>query len=505
MVQRLLSTEEACHGMTTGQSPIFDRSMECNNFWLTGLSRAIGITWSFPPFLREVSRFWSFTMESSLFSPSIRLISGRCKLQNGYMFAVLPRDTHIVSEQGGHGESMNIPSTRNFSWAIFALFQLIYASLTLYRARGDQLDRYGYAAFRLTVLPYVIMSAVNLTANLLMPDYPRMTMVSSDIMEEAKARGSVFEGVCGRLELESESEPAETSQVLVSGHFEAISDAKTGEGAVKEMSSMVADAPAQPLQEADNPGQGTTPDDDASGNHRQPGSEAGLAEAIQREASSESQVREDDPESEDHSGFTSSAPSLRNHSTWFNPTHFFRLQESETSTENRKPDLSVTALSTTNFSEHVVKDSWPALIVPACSRMKRSKASLEGYTYYQDDGFALGYSTGSSMLRFLVILSIGSLPIVVVGALSRFDPGHSTVAQRVWMMLWLVMHIVVAPLINVYRIDTATTTAGYESFDAVAKLYAMTVYALPALVPAIGGMVVVGKMLIEFGGCARLY
>jgi hypothetical protein len=88
--------------------------------------------------------------------------------------------------------------------------------ITLYRARGDQvgehglydineltplqLERYGYAAFGLTVIPYVTMSLVNLIAHLATPHYSAMYLVHSPEMDEAIERGGIFEGAVGRAE-----------------------------------------------------------------------------------------------------------------------------------------------------------------------------------------------------------------------------------------------------------------------------------------------------------------
>jgi hypothetical protein len=41
---------------------------------------------------------------------------------------------------------------------LIGLFQAVWAVVTLYKVRGDQLDLYGYAAFGLTVAPYAFMS-----------------------------------------------------------------------------------------------------------------------------------------------------------------------------------------------------------------------------------------------------------------------------------------------------------------------------------------------------------
>ncbi|GAB1318442.1 hypothetical protein MFIFM68171_08652 [Madurella fahalii] len=55
--------------------------------------------------------------------------------------------------------------------------QTVYAVVTLYQTRGDQLSQYGYAAFGLTVTPYALMPVIYLLGNLARPSYQTMFMV----------------------------------------------------------------------------------------------------------------------------------------------------------------------------------------------------------------------------------------------------------------------------------------------------------------------------------------
>jgi hypothetical protein len=61
--------------------------------------------------------------------------------------------------------------------AIAAIVQIIYASYELYQARGLQVERYGYAAFSLTVTPYILMSFLNLIATACEPQYTAVYIV----------------------------------------------------------------------------------------------------------------------------------------------------------------------------------------------------------------------------------------------------------------------------------------------------------------------------------------
>ena len=95
--------------------------------------------------------------------------------------------------------SGSLSCSYSFSRALVAVVQTIFASVTLYRTKGDQLQHYGYAAFGLTVVPYLVMSIVNLISTIVTPDYPTVYLVRSDIMDEAlytPAEG-LFRGCCG--------------------------------------------------------------------------------------------------------------------------------------------------------------------------------------------------------------------------------------------------------------------------------------------------------------------
>jgi hypothetical protein len=97
--------------------------------------------------------------------------------------------------------SNEISSTYSLSKGLIAIFQTVYASLVLLETRGDQIERYGYAAFGLTVIPYVIMSLVNLVGSITTPEYRAVYMARNRVMEEAARRESGrFEGMIGYLD-----------------------------------------------------------------------------------------------------------------------------------------------------------------------------------------------------------------------------------------------------------------------------------------------------------------
>ena len=122
-----------------------------------------------------------------------------CKLPRGYGLILLPTNAKIISDVSDEPGETELCSSYNVPKAIIAIVQTIYASITLYRARGDQIQRYGYAAFGLTVLPYLIMSIMNLFATSLVPDYSALYIVRSLELDEAITAGAQVDGAVGRI------------------------------------------------------------------------------------------------------------------------------------------------------------------------------------------------------------------------------------------------------------------------------------------------------------------
>jgi len=138
------------------------------------------------------------------------------RLPPHYAFAILPSHVKVFIKDLDEDETRPLPSdycishrsemdvevckNHNLIKWIASIIQLGYSCVTLYRVRGDQLELYGYAAFGLTVIPYAVMSIVNLIANIVTPDYPFLYMVRSDVMKELENKGYCFDGTVGTIE-----------------------------------------------------------------------------------------------------------------------------------------------------------------------------------------------------------------------------------------------------------------------------------------------------------------
>lgn len=132
-------------------------------------------------------------------------------LSEGYCFQIVPNYVHVSSIDTGVLELCN---PYNFLKSAASVIQLTFAAVTLYETRGDQINKYVYAAFGLTMIPYDVMSFVNFIANMLTPDCPALYMVRSDIMSEVEARGANFDGTIGFVAVEERGEVENNMRVV---------------------------------------------------------------------------------------------------------------------------------------------------------------------------------------------------------------------------------------------------------------------------------------------------
>lgn len=110
---------------------------------------------------------------------------------------------------------LNISPSSSSLQVLIAIGQICYASYELSQNSGDQFDRFGYSAFILTVVPYVLMSFINLVGNLVTPSYPNMYLVGTSVMAEAKHRGFCCEGSIGTIDDKSLEGPTDIVEVKV--------------------------------------------------------------------------------------------------------------------------------------------------------------------------------------------------------------------------------------------------------------------------------------------------
>jgi hypothetical protein len=145
---------------------------------------------------------WTYCRRACPDSVGSRTIrSAPAKLATGYSIVMLPSCTPIRNLPNDAAID-RINSNYDVMRGLAAIVQAILAIQTLYQTRGDQIKRYGFASFGLTVAPYAIMSLVNLLGALSRPEYDAVYLIGSPMMVEERRRKGLegyYDGVVGEV------------------------------------------------------------------------------------------------------------------------------------------------------------------------------------------------------------------------------------------------------------------------------------------------------------------
>ncbi|EJT74092.1 hypothetical protein GGTG_07940 [Gaeumannomyces tritici R3-111a-1] len=105
--------------------------------------------------------------------------------------------------------------------------------------------------------------------------------------------------------------------------------------------------------------------------------------------------------------------------------------------------------------------------------------------------------------EYVLTFMVAAVPLVIVGAISSFRSGQSTVEERAWTMAWLACGLVgqalVAPAQPLEGRPFINTGAPNRHLYTFIYLWLILTFG----VPSIGGMVIVGRMIRDFGVCGR--
>ncbi|KAF8244434.1 hypothetical protein K440DRAFT_636103 [Wilcoxina mikolae CBS 423.85] len=110
------------------------------------------------------------------------------------------------SPEQSESPRLELANDYNLIKILAAIAQTVYGALQLYDSRGHQLEKYGYAAYALTVVPYITISLINLLASLCQPHYQSMLIVSYKHNREGRTSSRQEQG----SKLSSAAEPVKS-------------------------------------------------------------------------------------------------------------------------------------------------------------------------------------------------------------------------------------------------------------------------------------------------------
>ena len=132
-----------------------------------------------------------------------RSIHGHIRVPPGYSLAV-PADKayteHLIARDLQPTADIRIHRASGIMQMLVSVVQIVAALYTLYATEGAQIARWGYAAYGLSVLPYALMSVMNILSASIVGEYASGHVLRTPVLHEAARReGSHFDGAVGAV------------------------------------------------------------------------------------------------------------------------------------------------------------------------------------------------------------------------------------------------------------------------------------------------------------------
>ncbi|PCH43182.1 hypothetical protein WOLCODRAFT_164301 [Wolfiporia cocos MD-104 SS10] len=362
-------------------------------------------------------------------------IHGEMSLPEGYTWAtVSPEWFKKIAAQTLRSPTM-LKLSRSQSWIKMAISiaQVMFGSFTLYRSRGDQIDRFGYAAYGLSVVPYVIMSIVNLFAVGLSADYPCLYAVRTSIMEEAASRpGALFDGAICTLRPNPD--------------FQVLFDSKSAPAIPESAPSNPESIPSNPDLVSSNPGFASTEPEPSS------------SDSIQNSEDYESSLVGDSTypdynatEDDDKANLLPKAESVESNIDSNGCNH---TPPGSGSPPQENPIYTAAWLSIESDTGAETQDRFLVVrtgdivkrfkFFPGCKdgdgetrvvRLTINAITNEYVPWNEDDDDS--NDAWWAVLPFVFLFVVFGLPYVIISVMTKFKTGSSSVTQRAFMLAWL--------------------------------------------------------------------
>jgi hypothetical protein len=455
-----------------------------------------------PPWLNDKTHIWSYA-DTNPNGIASRVVFGSIKPPDQYELAFVPRNAEVLGLMAPTlTPSSNSPDTptllsshRCFMSSLFtpagpklsssvnlvkgmaSLLQSLYTSFTLVRTDDGQLKKYGFAAPGLTVVPYAVMSTLNLMANLVAPHYPTLYLVRSKVMEEAERRtGLPFPYVVGEV-----VDKSDTNNIVKKGWSEIAGSFKNDDRLLSVSRSAEKDDRLLSISRSGEEDDRLLSISRSAEEDDRPLSISYSAETNDRLLSVSRSAEDDRPLSISHSA------------------------------EENDRFLSVSRLAEDddNIEIHQGSDSHQRIYVPSCPRFRRKDDSQSSplRQFIESDRSRLDFPHGrpASTDREQsfsrpgecdglpgIIIFLAELFIML--GLSNFNGRQSTVAQKASTITWLVAGLIGEYISYFWNPHSMSPTAS--------RLLICYFMVLCCVLP-IGGFVAVFQMLKVYGICHR--
>jgi hypothetical protein len=135
--------------------------------------------------------------------------------------------------------------------------------------------------------------------------------------------------------------------------------------------------------------------------------------------------------------------------------------------------------------------------------LKRCQVRIRACRNFQTMGKQVWDLPMTFLPSFLLTYILSGVPFAIIGGLTHFRKGDSTITQQVFVLGWIgfgtAAGSIIPPMFRLYSIIQMYL----PMLRKVAALFVI-VFLLLYSTFAIGGMVIVGLMLVDYGSCNRL-
>ena len=119
------------------------------------------------------------------------MLHGIAEPPAGYALAIPMRKGHteyLIQEHLNDTKRLKVHYRPGAMSIVLSLIQIGIGTYNVYTARSSQIPRWGYAAYSLSVLPYVIMSVMNVLCAAIVDSYACAQLLRTPILEESLKR-----------------------------------------------------------------------------------------------------------------------------------------------------------------------------------------------------------------------------------------------------------------------------------------------------------------------------
>lgn len=404
---------------------------------------------------------------------------------------------------------------------MFAIIQTLFATVSLYEATGDQIHQLGYAAFGLTVAPYLLMSLVNALSGVFCPEYPSLFLIESSVLLEARSRpGARLDATVGVL-VEAGEDALKLAPSRSDKNLSLLGRPLVFQPEIIHPDGPDTSLPAQTTQ-------GFAPDNIATRDSLQvPHTEVDGGQGSGENFKDQSERLIPAPEvkppnhQKSYQIATLLPPQYHGHGA---------LQAVLSPVGNDKsptPEPTIIAYvpscrpyitdSSLNFPDQYV-------VLDIC-RSESEKIRSGGPSVSMGRAFEISKwpvaitrratkNATLGPLAFILSYVIGFTSLALIGGLTHFSRGSSTHAQRVWTMAWICFGCFLGPIYSAAYGEFPFFYRNTDEPEAANKLERLgeqigykgvkIILSFLLSAPAIGGFVVISQMMMVYGNCNRI-